>query len=427
MKWSRRRRPSLVADGLSVVEFADSLGVEATLRLVGPTDAGRPPLPTDSIVVRVHDLSTVTGPADADGSAGGPSVGDIVAGAQSAGFTPLLPSLTLAASALGADLRLAGPVCPVALDGARAANRIMAGWFGVAEVAIDADEHTAVGARHSGRGLLFSRGVDSMSILAAMTAAGSPPTHLVGLDWLDGPYAGGDQRRIWSSTAAAAAERGLPLVRMTTDARTLLDPLIGWEIAHVPVLVGPALALGAVFGAIGVSSTYPAGDPEPYGSHADLDPLWSSASVAVEHRLDVPGDRLDKVAVVAGDPWAMRWLKVCWERAGDGNCGRCRKCLMTMSMLWMVGAEDRVAVSFEAPLDVDAVRAVVGQRPLTTPRNFVDVAAALRAVADGVPVAPPIVVGGDTAEQAMARQLADAWDEVVAVGLADAAAPAHGG
>jgi len=402
VQWSRRRRPTLVADGLSVVEFADSLGVEATLRLEGPTDAGRPPLSTDSIVVRVHDLSALTGSspappspappspagrADADGSAGGPTVGDVVAGARSAGFTPLLGSLTLAASALGADLRLAGPVCPVALDGARAANRLMASWFGVAEVAIDADERTAAAARQPGRGLLFSRGVDSMSILAAMTAAGSPPTHLVGLDWLDGPYASDDQRRIWSSTAVAAAERGLPLVRMTTDARNLLDPLIPWELAHVPVLVGPALALGAVFGAIGVSSTYPAGDAEPYGSHADLDPLWSSAAVAVEHRLDVPGDRLDKVAVVAGDPWAMRWLKVCWERAGDGNCGRCRKCLMTMSGFWLVGAGDRVAASFEAPLAADAVRAVVGTRPLTTPRNFVDVAIALRAVADGVPVA----------------------------------------
>jgi len=70
---------------------------------------------------------------------------------------------------------------------------------------------------------------------------------------------------------------------------------------------------------------------------------------------------------------------------------------------------------------------VVGTRPLTTPRNFVDVAIALRAVADGVPVAAPIAVGGDPAERAFARQLADAWDEVIAVGLADAAALADGG
>jgi hypothetical protein len=395
-----------VVSAPAVVEFADTLGIEAEVRLVGPA-AQRLSLAASSMVMRVHDVSTLGCPAD-----------DVVGGAVRAGLTPLLPAATVAAGALDVDLWMDGPVSAVALAGAEEAVRRLTTRVGLHEVSVGAAETVDMGRRSGGRGLLFSRGLDSLATLSVMTGRGEPPSHLVSMDWVDPPFASVDQADILRSTSVSAQQRGLPLIRVSSDARTVLDPIVSWEVSHVAVLVGPVLALSGVLGAIGVSSTSPAGHPHPYVSAVDTDPLWSSGEVAVEHRTDVPGGRVNKAAVVAADPWAMRWLKVCWQRPGDGNCGRCRKCLMTMTALWLVGAGDRLGESFDAPLDAAAVRSTAGSHPLTAPWNFLDVADALGAVGRGEDVGGPIAVGGDGAERSFAAELADAWDTVIDVGRA---------
>lgn len=54
----------------------------------------------------------------------------------------------------------------------------------------------------------------------------------------------------------------LPGVRVSSEARMLLDPIVVWEVSHVAVLVGPVLALRGALGSIGVASTFPAGHSE---------------------------------------------------------------------------------------------------------------------------------------------------------------------
>jgi len=398
-------RPRLVASSTSVVVYADVVGVEVQLALEVPPGASSPPLGVDRMVMRIHDLSSL-----------GPDADAVVDGAVAAGITPLLPVLTVAASALGVDLVLDGPVCPTALAGARAANHLAAEWFGDPVITIEATaalDTPAVPQRSMGRGLLFTRGVDSTAVLLTMEAAGHAPTHLISMDWVDPPYAGDTQASVWRATAAAAAERDLPLVRITTDARHLLDPLVEWERAFVPVLAGPSLALAGILRSVGVSSTYAVGNPDAYGSHEALDPLWSSAAVAIEHRTDVPGDRTARAAVVLGDRWALRWLQVCWEHPEEGNCGRCRKCLRTMSELWVAGADEADLAAFRAPLRTDAVRALREDEPHPYPRNGLELVARLRSVvAGGAPVSP-VARGADASERAFAAELLAAWEEVL--------------
>jgi hypothetical protein len=62
--------------------------------------------------------------------------------------------------------------------------------------------------------------------------------------------------------------------------------------------------------------------------------------------------------MVAADSFASRWLKVCWEVAGDGNCGACFKCLTTMSNFAAVGELAAVQTRFRAPLTPAAVAAL---------------------------------------------------------------------
>jgi hypothetical protein len=101
-------------------------------------------------------------------------------------------------------------------------------------------------------------------------------------------------------------------------------------------------------------------EPGGHGSRADLIPLWSTGRTAVHVDAAELG-KLGRAAVVADDPVTLAHLKVCWVRDGPRNCGRCEKCLRTMSCLAVVGALERTD-RFDAPLTLEAIAAVTPAR-----------------------------------------------------------------
>jgi hypothetical protein len=163
----------------------------------------------------------------------------------------------------------------------------------------------------------------------------------------------------------------MPLHRVSTDARRLVDPLAPWTSTFGCVLASLALLLAPRVGHVTISSTYRRDLGVPHGSHPDLDPLWSSSQVRIHHHGADLG-RCEKAALVADDPLTRRWLKVCWERDGEGNCGRCAKCLMTMTDFAAVGRLAAVAPRFDGGLDPAAVRALVAAPNVGIP-NLVEV------------------------------------------------------
>lgn len=83
-----------------------------------------------------------------------------------------------------------------------------------------------------------------------------------------------------------------------------------------------------------------------WGSHPILDPCYSSYDLQIHHA-DVALTRLDKTRLVAGWDVALRNLRVCNELnlpSGYLNCGRCRKCMVTMTTLLALGALDKTNV-----------------------------------------------------------------------------------
>jgi hypothetical protein len=86
-----------------------------------------------------------------------------------------------------------------------------------------------------------------------------------------------------------------------------------------------------------IPSSYPYHDPKPWGSHWDLDPLWSSQRLAVEHA-DATFRRGKKVAAIADHRAVQRHLHVCAGfKSRTGNCSRCEKCVRTMIAFSMCG------------------------------------------------------------------------------------------
>lgn len=267
--------------------------------------------------------------------------------------TPFVALAALLAAAGGRDVRVDAPVDARALENARAMGSLLSRWFGWRAPRIECGPAAAPRAPAPGVGLFFSRGLDSMTTLIEQRER---ITALIGMDWRDPPYATEGTAEIWASTRAAADELGLPLIHVSSNARTFLDPVLAWELCH-GVLLGAFAQLAAPsIGEALVSGTHPAGEERVYGSHPLLDPLWSSSRVQVVY-VPGPGGRSEKAALVARDRFALRRLKVCWERDGDGNCGRCAKCLMTLTNFHIAGALEAAAPCFDAPLSPEAVRA----------------------------------------------------------------------
>lgn len=271
--------------------------------------------------------------------------------------TFLLPAFAPLAGRLRVPLRVYGAVDAVAIEGARSALDLLACWFGpLSAVEVTANSVTSTVQPVKARtACFFSGGVDSwFSVL----------THRAELDALVFVH-GFDIRiddedlaaRVLASVRASAETLSLPLIEVRTDIRVLTDPSLRWaEECHGAALATVAHLLADHVDTVLSPATYPAGDTRHWGSHAQLDPLWSSSGVRLVH--DGAPSRAGKIAAVTDSPLAMEHLRVCWEnRAGAFNCGRCEKCLRMMANLRIVGAEGRCA-TLPARLDLAALTAV---------------------------------------------------------------------
>jgi hypothetical protein len=92
----------------------------------------------------------------------------------------------------------------------------------------------------------------------------------------------------------------------------------------------------------------------PWGSHPDLDPCWSLPELRVTHH-DSDEPRWRRLARVSANPLALGSLQVCWQGTRQRNCGRCEKCLRTMTALEVSGHHDAIEVVFDAPLRLEAI------------------------------------------------------------------------
>ena len=116
---------------------------------------------------------------------------------------------------------------------------------------------------------------------------------------------------------------------------------MSWEIAHIAALISVGSLLTDHLDRIYVAST---DIPPPWGSHADLDPLWGSSALKVVNN-EKGLSRLDKVLTISDWPVAHDNLKVCWENKRETlNCGICEKCLRTMTQIEVSGTLDKFSV-----------------------------------------------------------------------------------
>lgn len=251
-------------------------------------------------------------------------------------------------------VRVEGGVCPRLHDGLVRAMGLLSGWHGPGRraPAIEATEEFALPpAGESRRALFLSGGVDSLDLLRADGAEDHGARSdrfrdafcVEGFDIHWGP---GERRtdlfeRTLASLAPVAREAGVVLIPVRTNLRELDSGsawLSEWLAAGTAAV---AHAFARRIDRVAIASSAHETDVVPMGTHPELDPLYSSAELAVSHE-GATERRIDKVARVAAWDTALRALRVCYQmdalaQSQRFNCGHCHKCVLTMLELVAAG------------------------------------------------------------------------------------------
>ena len=144
--------------------------------------------------------------------------------------------------------------------------------------------------------------------------------------------------RAVAAMETVAADAGISLVPLYTNVRHLSDARDVWLNSFFgAVLAAAGHALAGRMNLLFIASSYDIPHLHPCGSHPMLDPEYSSQALAVRHR-DLYLSRLDKHRIVADWPAAFHNFRVCLANVPDRlNCGRCEKCVRTMTELTAIG------------------------------------------------------------------------------------------
>jgi hypothetical protein len=272
----------------------------------------------------------------------------------------LVPLLLQPAMSMGQPVRIPEGVSPRLLGGLDLIQAIFRSWNPrLKPVPVAAEARDPDVPEGSGVACLFSGGVDSFYTALKHR---DEITHLVFVHGFDIDLADNRRRGAAISTVREVAERmGKELVEVETNLRSFSDSHADWILYFGSAMASVALLLQRdfrrVFFAAGFAHSDWAQYPPPAGSHPGLDPLWSTEATEIVHA-DADATRIEKIQYLADQPLAMDHLLVCYQGAGEPyNCGRCGKCLRTMTSLRLAGGLERCR-TLPDEVDLEAVAAM---------------------------------------------------------------------
>ncbi len=143
-----------------------------------------------------------------------------------------------------------------------------------------------------------------------------------------------------------------PLHVLETNIRAeLTEPLFDWHHVHGAALAAIGLYFESLFERVLIPTDVAHASPTFAGPCYMVDGLWSSEAVEiVDHGSRI--GRFERIRLLATDPRARTSLRVCYENPGGAyNCGRCRKCLVTMIALEALGVRSEFP-TFPPELDL---------------------------------------------------------------------------
>ncbi len=260
-------------------------------------------------------------------------------------------------------------------------------------IKIDAPLTNAPLPNKGGVGTGFSGGVDSLyTVMTHHSKSHYPLTHLTvfNVGTFDGPEYQSNYEIACHDAAIVAKELGLELICLDSNANEVLSESF-LAVCSFRLLAG-ALALQGLFSVYLLSSGQSFGDFRIDLSNSDTYDLLIVHCIQTESlAVYCPGGevrRSKKLEALAAWAPAHRLLHPCFRRRLSAqNCGECKKCIQTMTILYAQGHLDRFASVF----DVDAYKKSLSQNIgylLTMQKNpfYADALNCLRA--NHIPIPP---------------------------------------
>lgn len=247
------------------------------------------------------------------------------------------------------SIRVAAEGSPKLIEAAQQILTTWKGWYSGLHDDITIECESVGEAQQPGTetALFFSGGVDSWFSLLHEDERGATVDSLVTVFGWDIPLSKPDSiANMIRSHKAIASELGKNFLAVKTNLRETRFGEGRWG----PLMHGAALAaIAHVFAGrlnrMLIAATHSPALKRPWGSHPDVDPLFSSATLdLVHHGFDF--DRIQKIRTIVEHQVALDHLHVCWKNWDETNCSTCEKCLRTMLALELFDVLDR-ARTFE--------------------------------------------------------------------------------
>jgi hypothetical protein len=266
---------------------------------------------------------------------------------------PFLPVLLPWAMTRGEPLHLTEPVDALLLERAHALMAVWSGWYPerLRPIAITCPADQGDQRPPGETGLLFSGGVDSFHSLLRHLPEGTAicrrRIHALLTIWgFDIPLDAVEAfQRLADRMQRLADDLGMAWIPIASNIRSSLWQETNWGLlGQGPALAAVGHALAGALDHLLIPASIGFGSPRHWGTHPLVDPLLGSSRLSVDDDGALES-RMEKLACIVRSPLALGELRVCWMGGDDRNCGRCEKCLRTLTALELLGARDR-AVSF---------------------------------------------------------------------------------
>ena len=273
-----------------------------------------------------------------------------------------LLACTLPAMRYGEErIKIDAPISPELKDGLTNSMRCLIDWHGgdrkVIKIEAPIEKEVLFLDKPERAAALFSGGIDAVAMVRDnhLNFASDHPRHIKDGILVYGVLEGENEydpsfQNVVNAVETMAKDAGIELIQVHTNAYAHfrdLDPDFSfWRFEyHGSFLAAIAHAFAPRFSYASIASTYDFANLEPWGSHPLLDPLYSTTNLRVRHE-NAALSRLEKTKLVGEWDVALKHLRVCNEKEsysqGNYNCGKCEKCVRTMTAFLSLGLLDRI-------------------------------------------------------------------------------------
>jgi len=248
--------------------------------------------------------------------------------------------VTLAAMKLGLDIEVDGDVSATFLDNQYRLMEVFCGWFPqYRPIEIIGDKVVATPVKTGRVGALFTGGVDSFYTYNKHM---KEITDLVFVHGYDVRLSDASKRDAVSQMGKELEEKtGVRFIEIETNSIRLFRDYGRWGLhAHGYGLGAAVRLLSGCLDKLYIPASFQWDELFPWASHPETDPLFSDENLTVIHD-GCEAVRAEKVAAIADDAVAQKYLRVCTAKIeGQYNCGCCEKCMRTMTSLYAIGKLD---------------------------------------------------------------------------------------